>query len=167
MPDIMTGAQRSERMSRIRSKDTGPELLVRKAIWRSGFRFRLHRNDLPGRPDIVLSGLGTVILVHGCYWHGHVCQKGRVPGTNSPFWKSKFESNKARDRRNKSALRRLGWEVVTVWECSLSTKRRRERTLSALVSRLTELRCAESSKRTVRAMPQSITRHARRTGGKQ
>jgi DNA mismatch endonuclease, patch repair protein len=136
MADTLSKAQRSERMSRIRSRDTKPELVVRKALWAAGFRYRLHRKDLPGRPDIVLPGLGTVILVHGCYWHGHACQKGRVPSTNSPFWADKFARNKARDRRDKARLRRLGWTVVTVWECSLSTKQRRERALSRLVAKL-------------------------------
>lgn len=140
MPDIMSKEARSERMSRIRSKDTKPELLVRKKLWGEGFRYRLHRAGLPGKPDLVLPALHTVVLVHGCYWHGHSCQKGRVPATNSPFWAAKFAANKARDKRNKAQLRAQGWNVVTVWECSLATQTKRHATLNRLVKRLRRLR---------------------------
>lgn len=136
MADTMSKEQRSERMSRIRSKDTKPEMFVRKMLWAEGFRYRLHSKMLPGKPDLVFSRLDTVVLVHGCYWHGHSCQKGRIPSTNSPFWAAKFATNKARDRRNKALLNALGWDVVTVWECSLSTAKKRRRTLGRLVARL-------------------------------
>ena len=140
MVDIMSKEARSDRMSRIRSKDTKPELLVRQALWREGFRYRLHSDKLPGKPDVVLPGMKTVVLVHGCYWHGHSCQKGRIPGTNSPFWAAKFTANKARDRRNKARLKALGWKVVTVWECSLATEAKRKRMLSKLTATLRRMR---------------------------
>lgn len=120
-------------MARIRSKDTKPELLVRKAVWAAGFRYRLHAKGLPGRPDLVFPGLGVVVFVHGCYWHGHSCQKGRIPGQNSAFWKAKFEANGARDKRNRAALARQGWKVATVWECSLATKDKRQRAIDKLL----------------------------------
>lgn len=107
-------------MSRIGPKDTKPELLVRRLLHRMGFRFRLHRKDLPGRPDVVLPRHRTVVLVHGCYWHMHEgCPAGRLPTANRPFWESKLLKNRERDRRNVTALRRLGWRVVVLWECAV------------------------------------------------
>jgi DNA mismatch endonuclease (patch repair protein) len=104
-------------MSRIRGKNTGPELVVRAALRRIGLRYRLHDPKLPGRPDIVIGGLGIVITVKGCYWHAHRCQKGRVPP--GPYWKTKFIRNKVRDRRTEQALRRRGWRVIVLWECAI------------------------------------------------
>lgn len=132
MADFLTREERSERMSRIRSRDTGPEVMVRKALWKLGFRYRLHQRGLPGRPDLVFAGRRTVIFVHGCFWHAHHCQGGRVPGRNVAFWKAKFEANQARDKRNVARLRRLGWRVLTVWECQLGTIGRRERAIERL-----------------------------------
>lgn len=127
-------------MALIRSKDTKPELLVRKAVWAAGFRYRLHVKGLPGRPDLVLPSLGVVVFVHGCFWHGHSCQKGRIPGGNSLFWRAKFEANKLRDRRNRAKLKRLGWRVAVVWECSLSTRQKRERAVKKLLDFLSQAR---------------------------
>lgn len=123
-------------MSLIRSKDTKPELVVRKAVWAAGFRYRLHGKGLPGRPDLVFTALRTVVFVHGCYWHAHSCQKGRIPGQNSRFWREKFAMNKLRDRRNARRLRRMGWSVLVVWECSLSTARPRNRAIHKLLATL-------------------------------
>lgn len=136
MADSLTPAERSERMSRIRSRDTKPELWVRKALHAAGFRFRLHRGDLPGRPDIVLPKYDSVVFVQGCYWHAHHCQKGRIPATRSDFWKSKFETNKRRDVRNIRALRKDGWRVYAIWECELATAPKRERALTKLIGKL-------------------------------
>ena len=136
MPDFLSPSERSERMSRIRSKDTKPELLVRRAAWAAGFRYRLHGKGLPGRPDLVFASLRTVIFVHGCYWHGHSCQKGRIPRGNSDFWRGKFAENKRRDRRNRERLKRLGWDVYTVWECSLSTIGKRAAAIDRLLAHL-------------------------------
>ncbi|MBX3372905.1 MAG: DNA mismatch endonuclease Vsr [Phycisphaeraceae bacterium] len=105
-------------MSRIRGRDTRPEKAVRSLLHRMGFRFRLHRRDLPGSPDIVLPRLRTVIFVHGCFWHRHPgCRFAYTPRTRKAFWNAKFAANRARDRRHARELRSLGWRVVTVWEC--------------------------------------------------
>jgi len=136
MADFMTPSERSQRMSRIKGKDTRPELLVRKALHAKGFRFRVNVANLPGRPDIVMRKYATVVLVHGCYWHAHNCQNGRIPSTNPLFWKEKFLSNRRRDARNARKLRQLGWRVCVVWECQLRTERLRERTINNLANRL-------------------------------
>jgi len=118
MVDVHTSQQRSFNMSRIRGKDTKPELIVRSLVHQLGFRFRLHRKDLPGKPDLVLPRLRKVIFVHGCFWHRHRCRYGRVqPKTNAEFWHAKLMGNVERDRRNRKALRKAGWQVLEVWEC--------------------------------------------------
>ncbi len=105
-------------MSRIRGKDTKPELRVRSQLHRMGYRFRLHRKDLPGRPDIVLPKYDTVIFVHGCFWHRHKgCRACYTPKTRVEFWETKFEQNVRRDRRNEAALRKRGWRIIRIWEC--------------------------------------------------
>lgn len=120
MPDTLTKSQRSALMAKIRGKDTKPELAVRSLLHRMGYRFRLHRRDLPGSPDIVLPKHRTVIFVHGCFWHRHAgCRNATVPTTRARFWRLKFEGNVARDRRVKAKLRRCGWRVVTIWECDV------------------------------------------------
>jgi DNA mismatch endonuclease (patch repair protein) len=121
MVDTLTPAQRSAVMARIRGKDTAPELAVRSLLRRMGYRFRVHRRDLPGSPDIVLSGRGVVVFVHGCFWHRHRgCRHAATPASRARFWRLKFERNVERDARNRVALRRLGWRVITVWECEIS-----------------------------------------------
>ena len=107
-------------MSRIRGKNTGPEMLLRRALHRAGCRFRLHRPDLPGKPDIVLSKHKAVILVHGCFWHRHEgCAGATVPSTRRDFWLAKFEATVERDHGKQRQLEELGWRVITVWECEL------------------------------------------------
>lgn len=109
-------------MSRIRSRDTAPERLVRSAMHRAGYRFRLHSKQLPGRPDIVLPKYRTVIFVHGCFWHRHPrCRFAYTPKSRVTFWQEKFRRNVDRDRRNARALRSIGWRVVTVWECQAAS----------------------------------------------
>ncbi len=118
--DRMTPEQRSRCMSRIKGKNTKPERVVRSFLHRSGFRFRLHRKDLPGCPDIVLPKYRTVIFVHGCFWHRHPgCPRTTTPKTNVEFWGKKFAENVARDERNRQALVELGWNVVVIWECEI------------------------------------------------
>lgn len=117
--DTLTAEQRSKRMSLIRGKDTVPEMTVRRMLHRLGYRFRLHRKDLPGKPDIVFAGRRKVIFVHGCYWHGHGCRIGRPAKSNVEFWGEKIEANRARDARNVEALESLGWDVMIVWQCGL------------------------------------------------
>jgi DNA mismatch endonuclease (patch repair protein) len=120
MTDRISEARRSWNMSRIRGKDTKPEIAVRSMLHRLGYRFRLHRNDLPGRPDIVLPSRKTVILVHGCYWHRHPgCRYAYSPKSRIDFWEKKFSENIARDRRNMDELQSIGWRALVVWECEL------------------------------------------------
>jgi DNA mismatch endonuclease, patch repair protein len=107
-------------MSRIRGKNTLPELAVRATAHMMGYRFRLHRSDLPGTPDLVFPRLHTVIFVHGCFWHGHSgCPKGRLPKSKLEYWEPKIMENRARDRRNVVRLRKLGWHVGVVWQCEV------------------------------------------------
>jgi len=118
MGDVLSTEQRKYCMSRIRGKDTKPELVVRRLVHSLGYRFRLHRRNLPGCPDIVLPGHRKVVFVHGCFWHMHRCRYGRVkPSTNVKFWEKKREGNKERDRRNIRKLRQQGWKVLVIWEC--------------------------------------------------
>jgi DNA mismatch endonuclease, patch repair protein len=116
--DVHTPEQRSRNMAAIRSKNTKPEMIVRRLLCEMGLRYRLHRTDLPGKPDIVMPAREVAIFVHGCFFHMHKCRYGRVvPKTNAEFWQTKRSTNAARDRRNSRQLRKLGWHVVTVWEC--------------------------------------------------
>jgi DNA mismatch endonuclease (patch repair protein) len=109
-------------MSNIRSKDTKPEKILRSALHRQGFRFRIHHKDLPGKPDIVLPKYNAIIFVHGCFWHYHKdCREGRVPSTNPAFWKEKLEKNVEKDERHRMALEKMGWRVAVVWECEVNT----------------------------------------------
>ena len=116
--DRFTLEKRSWNMSRIKSKDTTPECLARSFLHRNGFRFRLHVKDLPGKPDIVLPKHKTVIEVRGCYWHRHEgCKDATTPSTNAEFWQKKFAENVARDKRTEQELKKLGWNVIVIWEC--------------------------------------------------
>ena len=119
MSDTMTPEQRHRCMSRIRGRDTRPEMMVRRCLWRHGFRYRLCDKHLPGRPDIVMRRWRTVIFVNGCFWHGHDCGAARVPLTNTEFWTAKFARNRARDVANVARLKRMGFNVITIWECQL------------------------------------------------
>lgn len=116
--DVFTAEKRSNVMSRIRGRDTRPEMIVRRLAHRLGYRFRLHRRDLPGRPDLVFPSRRKVILVHGCFWHRHPgCRHATTPATNAAFWRSKFARNTERDRRVLQSLRTAGWDPLVVWEC--------------------------------------------------
>ena len=118
MADTLSTEERSRLMSRIRGKDTKPELVVRCLLHAMGYRFRLHRSDLPGRPDIVLPRHGVCIFVHGCFWHLHSkCKDARIPKTRTAWWRKKLEGNATRDKHRAAALCQLGWRVVTIWEC--------------------------------------------------
>jgi DNA mismatch endonuclease (patch repair protein) len=123
MADVHTKAQRSYNMSRIKGKNTKPEILVRKYLHAHGYRFRLHVKNLPGKPDIVLPKYKTVIFVHGCFWHGHKgCRFFVVPKTRTKWWMNKIEGNKARDKKVFEELRKLGWKVIEIWECRFRNK---------------------------------------------
>lgn len=128
--DRVNPEKRSEIMSHIRGKNTKPELLVRSLLHRAGFRFRLHRKDLPGKPDIVLPKYKTVVFVHGCFWHGHRgCSKATLPQTNTAFWQEKLAKNASRDARTRTLLQQDGWKVVVVWQCEIAQLRRNPETL--------------------------------------
>jgi DNA mismatch endonuclease, patch repair protein len=110
-------------MSRVKSRDTAPEMLVRSTAHRLGYRFRLHEKNLPGKPDLVFASRKKVIFVHGCFWHGHNCAKGRPPKSNKAFWRKKILTNRARDRRNVARLRADHWRVLVLWQCELKAPR--------------------------------------------
>jgi DNA mismatch endonuclease, patch repair protein len=135
--DVFSKEKRSEIMSRIRGKNTTPELKVRSMLYRMGYRFRLHVADLPGKPDIVLPKYKTVIFVHGCFWHHHKgCPFAYMPRTKTEFWRSKLHGNVQRDSRDKAVLQGLGWAVEAVWECQTTYGEDLERLLRALDLRL-------------------------------
>ena len=120
MTDVYGPEKRSAVMRRVKGRDTGPELQVRRLIWALGGRYRLNRKDLPGKPDIVLAGRRLAIFVHGCFWHGHDCARGaRVPKANRDYWVAKVGRNRTRDGASRSALEAAGWRVEVVWECEL------------------------------------------------
>ncbi|WP_373056465.1 very short patch repair endonuclease [Zunongwangia sp. H14] len=136
MADKVSKKRRSEIMRSVKGKDTKPEMIVRKYLFSQGFRYRLHDKKLPGKPDIKLSKYKTVILINGCFWHGHKnCKIYVMPKTNTDFWYSKIEKNIHRDEKNISKLRKLGWNVVVLWECQLK-KKKREKTLNNLVDKI-------------------------------
>ncbi len=120
MTDTVSAEARSRIMSCVKSRNTAPELRVRTSLHAAGFRFRLHRPDLPGKPDIVLPRYKTVVFVNGCLWHGHNCRRGRMPEAHHEYWTEKIARNVARDERNRQALLDSGWNVVVIWECDMA-----------------------------------------------
>lgn len=128
MTDTVSPAKRSDVMSRVRSTDTKPELLIRKGLHALGFRYRLHAKDLPGKPDLVFPRYKSVIFVNGCFWHGHCCPRCRMPSSNADYWIGKVARNIERDIANRRRLLQLGWRVLTIWECALIGKWRKEQT---------------------------------------
>ena len=124
MADVFDARKRSEIMASISSKDTKPELMLRKALHRIGYRYRIHDRSLPGKPDIVFRRFNAVVFVHGCFWHGHDCPLFRMPSSNEQYWKEKFNNNRRRDAQVNSQLLEKGWRILTVWECSLKGKTR-------------------------------------------
>ena len=139
MVDRISVAERSRVMSRVRNKHTQPEKLVRRALFGEGFRYQLHRKDLPGQPDLTLPRYCMAIFVHGCFWHGHSCPRGRLPKSNEEFWRKKIRRNVARDEAVRVALEKEGWSVVVLWQCQL------EEVLPRLVLELKRLRAASLS----------------------
>ena len=120
-------------MSKISSKDTKPEILVRKFLFSKGFRYRINVKTLPGKPDIVLPKYKTIIFVNGCFWHGHNCKKGKLPSSNTDFWKEKISNNKSRDTKNSDLLVKLGWKVIIIWQCEISKIDNRTKILNKLL----------------------------------
>lgn len=140
MPYAMTRGERSRIMAAVKSKDTRPEMVVRRLVHTMGYRYRLHVRSLPGTPDLVFPRLRSVILVHGCFWHAHQCQRGRrMPATNREYWLRKRRRNAARDRRTSKTLIAMGWRVLTIWECQLkdaaNLRRRLARFLEGTIRR--------------------------------
>lgn len=140
MTDVMTTEQRSRVMSRIRSKDSKPELQVRSLVYSMGFRYRLHVRKLPGCPDIVFWKRMKVIFVHGCFWHRHEkCPYARLPKSNRAFWTPKLNANRARDRRNQRTLKKLGWSCLVIWECEVKNPNLPDRIRTFLNENVTAL----------------------------
>lgn len=133
MSDIFSQTKRSDIMSKISSKDTKPEILVRKFLFSKGFRYRINVKTLPGKPDIVLPKYKTIIFVNGCFWHGHNCKKGKLPSSNTDFWKEKISNNKSRDAKNFDLLVKLGWKVIIIWQCEISKIDNRTKILNKLL----------------------------------
>ncbi|MFC1517480.1 very short patch repair endonuclease [Candidatus Margulisiibacteriota bacterium] len=133
MTDIVSSKKRSKMMSNIRSKNTKPELILRRSLFEKGFRYKLHSSNIPGKPDMVFLKHKAVILVNGCFWHGHGCHIFKWPKTRKAFWKNKINGNKTRDRKNRNLLKKLGWRVLVVWECAI--KSRKESDISRVVNR--------------------------------
>lgn len=137
MADNLTPNERSKLMSKVSGRDTKPEMIVRKFLYKQRIRYRLHVKSLPGTPDIVIKKYKKTIFVHGCFWHGHEnCRASRLPSTNFDFWKSKREKNLDRDRRNNKELVSQGWKVLVVWECEIKNKNSREKRLSKLLQEI-------------------------------
>jgi DNA mismatch endonuclease, patch repair protein len=138
MVDTLSPAERSRRMARIRNKDTSPEMAVRRIVHRLGYRYRLHRRDLPGCPDLVFSRIKSAIFVHGCFWHRHPdpnCRLARLPKSRLDFWEGKLSANRLRDIRNQELLVDRGWRILIVWECELSDKEQLENKLKNFLGR--------------------------------
>jgi DNA mismatch endonuclease (patch repair protein) len=126
-------------MAAVKAKNTKPEVYVRRMLHGAGFRFRLHVKNLPGKPDIVLARYKTVILVQGCFWHGHNCKPNSMPQNNRSYWSAKIDGNVSRDRRTKVALKATGWNVVEIWECEI------ERSTTSLIEHLENMRIAQGA----------------------
>lgn len=134
MTDVFDPAQRSAVMRRVKGRDTTPEMIVRRALTGLGARYRLHRKDLPGSPDVAMPGRRLAIFVHGCFWHGHDCARGaRVPKQNRDYWLAKVARNRARDAANLLALQDMGWRAETLWECELKDAEALDRRLQAML----------------------------------
>ena len=137
MTDVFSEEQRSYVMSRVGSKNTKPELLVRSFLHRAGFRFRIHGRKLPGNPDLVLPKHQTVVFVHGCFWHRHKdCRRATMPASRVEFWKDKFDKNVARDRKNLALLKETGWRAIVLWECEIANVKGREERLAKLAEEI-------------------------------
>ena len=134
MSDIFSRPKRSEIMSKISSKETKPEILVRKYLFAQGFRYRKNVKGLPGKPDIVLPKYKTAIFINGCFWHGHSCRKGNLPTTNIEFWTEKITTNIKRDSKNILELESMGWKVLVIWQCEINNNSDREFRFTKLIS---------------------------------
>lgn len=136
LADIFTKKKRSQIMASITGKETKPEISVRSYLFRQGFRFRKNVKTIPGKPDIVLPKYQTIIFIHGCFWHGHNCKKATRPTSNTEFWNTKIQGNIERDKQVKSELKKIGWKILTVWDCELKSKERFDDTMRKLILNL-------------------------------
>ena len=136
MSDIFSQTKRSDIMSKISNKDTKPEILVRKFLFSQGFRYRINVRTLPGKPDRVLPKYKIAIFVHGCFWHGHDCKKGKLPSSNIDFWKNKILKNKLRDNENQAQLALLSWKVIVIWQCEISKIDKKIETFNKLLENI-------------------------------
>lgn len=132
MADIFSTSKRSEIMSRIKSANTKPEILVRKFLFANGLRFRINDKSLPGSPDIKLSKFKCLVFINGCFWHGHSCRLNGIPKTNASFWNEKIKKNQHRDIINSDRLSKMGWKVIVIWECELKKAKREQILLATL-----------------------------------
>jgi DNA mismatch endonuclease (patch repair protein) len=136
MTDVYSPEKRSAVMRRVKSTHTSPEMTVRRLLTRMGLRYRLHRRDLPGKPDIVMPGRRLAIFVNGCFWHGHDCARGaRVPKANRDYWQAKVGRNRVRDETSRAALEAMGWRVLVLWECGLKDEAELEQRLGRVLHR--------------------------------
>jgi DNA mismatch endonuclease, patch repair protein len=141
MVDLLSREERSKRMALVRTRDTKPELTLRRILHHSGLRYRVNLKGLPGSPDIVFQRKRIAIFVHGCFWHRHArCPATTTPKTNTAYWQNKFSENRVRDRKVRRYLRRLGWDVIVVWECQLKSRSKLERLSNALLFQLRSMR---------------------------
>lgn len=162
MADKLDTQQRHHCMSRIRGKDTKPELLVRKGLHARGFRFRLQDRNLPGRPDIVLPKYGVAIMVNGCFWHGHGrCRYATKPKSNIEFWETKIARNKHRDEVTSAHLEALGWTVIIVWECELRGKEKAEARIQTLAEEIHSARELKRQKEARRILSRAVAKRER------
>lgn len=135
MTDVYSAEKRSAVMRRVKGRDTTPELKVRRLLTALGARYRLHRKDLPGKPDIVMAGRRRAIFVHGCFWHGHDCARGaRVPKANRDYWLAKVGRNREQDTASRAALEAAGWRIETIWECEMKDEAALRERLAALLA---------------------------------
>lgn len=142
--DKIDQAARSATMRAVKSKNTSPEMRVRRLLHKAGYRYRLHRADLPGKPDIVFPARRKIVFLHGCFWHGHDCRPKIRPTSNTAYWTPKIEGNMARDARNIEALREAGWQVLVLWECQLKDETIVLKTLTAFLAERRETQTKES-----------------------
>ncbi len=143
--DVVSPEKRSQIMSAVKSKDTKAEILVRHYLWSQGFRYRIHRKDLPGKPDISIAKYKLAIFIHGCFWHGHEgCSRGRLPKTKLEYWEPKIRDNRNRDLRVQAELMRSGWASIIVWDCQLRTKTSISSTLESITKSI-ESRISEAN----------------------
>lgn len=160
MADIVDTETRSRMMASVRSKDTKPEREIRKRLFAIGFRYALHRQDLPGKPDLVLPKYSAVVFVHGCFWHNHGCCRSKLPDTRHQWWKVKLEGNRKRDSRAISELQNLGWRVLVIWECSIrKAASERERALDRIADRAAKFLLSDRQKLEI---PRTPTRTKRK-----